>query len=81
MRQNELPTPNPAEKQHTSMSSAELPVITRPLFWLAIHLVLVHILTAVERGEVAVAPAPFSLAGSSTLTAVHLWVHVKETSE
>ena len=71
MRQNELPT---------GRSSAELPCVTRPLLWLAIHLVLVHILIAVERVEVAVAPAAFSLAGSSNLAAVHLWVHVKETS-
>jgi len=54
------------------MSSAELPGVTRPLFRLAIHLVLVHILTAVERVEVAVAPAAFPLAGSSALATVHL---------
>jgi len=72
MRQNELPTGNPAEKQRTSTSSAELPGVTWPLFWLAIHLVLVHILTAVERVEEAVAPTTFPLAGSSTLAAVHL---------
>jgi len=71
-RQNELPKGNPAEKQHTGMSSAELPGVTRPLLWLAIHLVLVHILIAVECVEEAVAPAAFSLAGSSTLAAVHL---------
>jgi len=55
-----------------SMSSAELAFVTRPLVWLAIHLVLVHVLTAVERVEVAVAPAAFSLAWSSTLAAVNL---------
>ena len=62
------------------MSSAELPCVTRPLVWLAIHLVLVHILTAVECVEEAIAPATFPLAGSSTLAAVHLWVHVKENA-
>jgi hypothetical protein len=55
-----------------SMSSAELACVTRPLFWLAIHLVLVHILTVVECVEEAVTPATFPLAGSSTLAAVHL---------
>jgi len=72
MRQTELPTGNAAEKQHTSRSSAELPSVTRPLLWLAIHLVLLHILTAVECVEVAVPPTAFPLAGSITLTAVHL---------
>jgi hypothetical protein len=62
------------------MSSAELPCVTLLLVWLAIYLVLVHFLTAVECGEVAIAPATFSLAGSSTLAAVHLWIHVKETA-
>jgi hypothetical protein len=54
------------------MSSAELPCVTRPLFWLAIHLVLVHILTVVECVEEALAPATFPLAGSSTLATMNL---------
>ena len=53
-------------------SSAELPCVTQLLVWLAIHLVLVHVLTVVECVEVAIAPTTLSLAGSCTFAAVYL---------
>lgn len=57
---------------NTTLSSGELPRVARLLVWLAIHFILVHLLIAVECIKVTIAPATFPLAGTRTLTAMHL---------
>jgi hypothetical protein len=53
-------------------SSGELPHVAWFSVWLVVHFVLVCLLTAVERTEIAIASASLPLAGSATFAALHL---------